>query len=301
MGVSVGVSCLFVPFGGQSQAFSDLQLVAAWPLVADASDSLGQQAELELINVEGPGQEGIYLNGNYIYGDPDSSLAATPPIDWDFDHLAVSLEIKLVDTSNYRPVFVFGDLYRWLGVYLQDDKLGLLVNDYSSAVLSDKVLDPGKWYRVALRWDTGTARLYVDGQEVAMATADSLIHLDSPSDRRVSNTHFGLGQAFKGHWRRLYAWSGLVSTATRARIDAGVEFACRPNPATDFLELQVPHGHWTFELYDLSGRAMATYQLRNGGWARWMLDRQGLPPGVYFLRAHDEQGKVAGGCKLVLE
>lgn len=293
-------TCLLVPFWGWSQSFSDLQLVAAWPLIENAADSLGQQAEFELVNVVGPSQEGIYLNGNYIYGDPDSSLASTPPINWDFDRLAVSLEIKLVDTSNSRPIFILGDSYRWLGAYLQDDKIGLLVNDFSSAALSDLTLEPGKWYRVALRWEKDTARLYVDGQEVAVATADSLIHDELPADRQMSNTHFGLGLAFKGYWRRVYVWSGPLATATRERTAPHLELRCWPNPTIDLLELRVPPGRWTFMLYDLSGRRRATHQMWNGSATRWRLDRKALPAGLYFLEARSTGGQ-SGWSKVVLK
>ncbi len=270
------------------QSFTDLEVEAYWPLTADASDSLGAYGDLELVNVVGPGPDGIFLNGNYIYGDPDSSLAATPPINWDFDHLAVALEFKTVDSGAYRPIFICGDLYRWLGAQIAGDQLELIVNDIP--VPSSAHVAPGMWHRVAVRWDAGTARLYLDGAEVATASADSLIHTDSDNDYRISNTHFGSAEAFKGYWRHLQVWSGQVATAVR-HPQARVSLKVWPNPAREGMWVAFPAtGKWRCRLIDPLGGVVRTYELEGNGPAFLPLDPGTLAPGWYVLVVTDGRG-----------
>ncbi len=275
---------LFLGTGmSRGQSFSDLVLEAYWPLTADASDSLGSYDDLELVNVQGPGPDGIFLNGNYIYGDADSSLAATPPIDWDFDHLAVALEFKAVDSTGTRPIFVCGDLYRWLGVQIADGQLELVVNDASIA--SSVTVEPGSWHRVALRWDTGTAKLFLDGTEVATATADSLVHSTVDGDYRISNTHYGVARAFRGYWRRLQVWSGRLTTSV-AQQSSDLVLKVWPNPATERLWVACPgSGRWHLRVLDLMGKMVHEQVWEGDEAASLSLDRSAISPGCYVVEA----------------
>ncbi len=281
---------LFLGTGmSQGQSFSDLELDAYWSLTADASDSLGAYPDLELVNVQGPGPDGIFLNGNYIYGDPDSSLAATPPIDWDFDHLAVALEFKAVDSTGTRPIFVCGDLYRWLGVQIADGQLELVVND--AAIASAATVEPGVWHRVAVRWDAGTARLFLDGAEVATATADSLVHSTVDGDYRISNTHYGVARAFKGYWRRLQVWSGRLTTSV-AQVSGNVGLKVWPNPATKGFWVRCPgSGRWHLRVLDPLGRVVHEGAAEGQAPLFLSLDASSPGAGYYVLEATD--GKQA--------
>lgn len=288
---------LLVPGMSLGQSFPDLVLEASWPLTSDASDSLGSYGNLELINVQGPGPDGIFLNGNYIYGSSDSSLAATPPINWDFDHLAVALEFKTVDPTGTRPVFICGDLYRWLGVQVADNQLELVLNDATIATAA--TVEPGEWHRVAVRWDAGTAKLFLDGVEIISATADSLEHALADNDYRLSNTHFGEAAAFKGNWRRLQIWSGQLATSvTRQSSDATLKVW--PNPAKEGLWVACPgSGRWRFQLLDPLGKVVHEQVGEGNGAAYLSLDRGGLGPGVFVLEASN--GKQALRTLVVLQ
>lgn len=205
---------LIIPFHLKSQDLSGLQLIAHYPLDNDSTDVTGNYPPMKLINT--PFQErGIYCNGIYVYGNqPGGSDAITPQIDGlNFKKFAIQSKFK-VTKYKYQPVFVAGNLYRWLGFYLDSDSTVLaLYNDnlhdsnvkytlntwHEITVIYDSTSDVGKWY--------------LDGQLV-----DSLqFQIVHGNDKKISVSHYGAGETFEGIFDdlRIYSEGTLTSVTSR--------------------------------------------------------------------------------------
>jgi len=187
----------------------DNRLIAYYPLVDDSIDVTGKQTPIRLINT--PFQEGgIYSNGVYIYdGIPDSCLAETPDlVGFDFESHTISTRFKVNehDENNWNFVFVAGGSWRWAKVAVHpDSSIALWAGDGYEKSTTKYV--PGTWQESRFTYDGTTARLYLDGAQVA----EIVTVLDHNDDNNISNTHFGSGRTFKGLLGRLKVYDEVVS------------------------------------------------------------------------------------------
>jgi beta-galactosidase/beta-glucuronidase len=76
---------------------------------------------------------------------------------------------------GYAVIAAIGDASgtAWCGLALQDNKLQLALNPPSSEPAGAAMLEADRWYAIAATFDGSTARLYVDGSEIAAAAAST--------------------------------------------------------------------------------------------------------------------------------
>ncbi len=284
-----------------AQDLSNFTLLANYPLTGgSAADATGNYGDMELTNTTFQGDEGVYVNGIYIgSGEPDASLVSTPPIDFpDTNNIAFSLEFKAGDT-DFRPIFVAGDFYRWLGVFIVSGELQLLSSDALYA--TGQNVQNGQWYSLALTYEQGTSKVWLDGQLVFTYNSGALnYHLDISGDRKVSNTHGGYGKAFQGNLRNLKIYSGHTTVATKETTPQTASLKISPNPASHIVQIELPdgvrslHNPFHIHLMDPNGRSFPISPTIKDGLIS--MNISALPPGIYFLYLNDNKkvwvGKV---------
>jgi hypothetical protein len=188
-------------------ALADGALLVNYTLDQTAVDQTGNYDDVGIINA--PYEEGgVYLNGNYIGSDPDSSEVLTPQITLlDFSAFSASVEFKVGEwpASGYRPILICGRSWRWMGAKMNGDgELALLYNGLTTAY-STETASLDEWHTLALIYDGTTGRLILDGVEL-IAKDFTPNHGD---DRRFVMHHSGNGIAFKGHVRNIMIYNGV--------------------------------------------------------------------------------------------
>ncbi len=284
----VAISIFLAPLLVTAQDLSSFQMVANYTLINTTADAQGMQPDIELINSPFAGADGVYCNGNYIGGSPDSSLVQTPPMSALYKpSFAVEVEFK-IDTLDdaTHPVLICGNSWRYLGFQTKYDSSWISTFNDISFTMENGLAETGKWYQLTIIYsgpDT-TAYWYLDGNLIDKRMG-SLTRLDG--DGRISNTHGGEGLTFRGFLRnlRVYQSDGIFSAVGEApELNALRVF---PNPASDFISLTgVPSGQYTWDLLSMNGRTLkkgtATSQDQ-----RINLER--LPHGQYLLRVTNKK------------
>ena len=194
----------------QSQDLSNMTLIAHYPLSSTANDTTGHNDPMTLINT--PFQEGgIYCNGNYIYGDPDSCDAHTPEIsDLEFETFAVSATFRVDEVvEKRRPVFVGGINYKWIFPFIDPDTTITLghSNIFTAAGSSGVPFTMGDWHELTFTYTgmEGMGRLYMDGVKIDSAA----FVLDHNEDRAVTITQGSVGRTFKGLLKDIKIYSRM--------------------------------------------------------------------------------------------
>ncbi|MFQ5445932.1 MAG: LamG-like jellyroll fold domain-containing protein [Saprospiraceae bacterium] len=278
----ISIAIFLTPLLVSAQDLSSFQVVANYTLINTAADAQGMQPDIELINSPFAGAGGVYCNGNYIGGAPDSSLVQTPPLEALYKpSFAVQVEFKIdsLDESTH-PVLICGNSWRYLGFQTKYDSSWITEFNDFSFTMDNSVAETGKWYQLTMIYsgpDT-TAYWYLDGNLIDKRIG-SLTRPDG--DGRISNTHGGEGLTFRGFLRnlRVYQSDGIFSAVGEApELDALRVF---PNPANDFISLTgVPSGQFRWTILDMNGHALKNgavtgeEQIALGAW----------PAGQYFLR-----------------
>ncbi len=188
----------------------DNRLLAYYPLVSDTIDVTGNQSGFQLTNV--PFQDGgIYSNGVYIgSGSPDRSHATTPELDgFNLGNFTISAQFLVDDYYDnlFHPAFVGGNSWRWIGIRLQTDSTVALMYNNGGTVPTDTKYVPGTWHEGTVTYDGTTARLFLDGIEIASKE----VVLQHGEDRNVSVANFGNGVSFLGTLRALKIYSKAIT------------------------------------------------------------------------------------------
>ena len=220
---------------------------------------------MTLINT--PFQDGgIYCNGNYIHGDPDSCDAITPNISGlNFEALAISARFKVSSyhTAGPIPVFICGDGWRWMGVCLLPDSLIGFIYNYSSPRYTSLKFSLDTWHLATVTYDSssGIGKCYIDG-----VLADSVqFQLEHGNDKTVTVTHSGYGIVFKGIFSDLKIYTKTDGTEVESANGKTLkQFALiqnYPNPfnQSTIISYSVPNSDFvTLKIYDSIGREIQT-------------------------------------------
>ncbi len=217
---------LLIPFGFvalllPSGVHADVPLIASYSLNQTAVDQTGNYGDIEIINA--PYENGgVYLNGNYISGDPDSSAVITPSLTgMDIHSFTVSVDFKLgAWPATRRPILFGSSSWRWIGASV--NKFGQLIFYYNGIDLpaSTHIVSVDTWYTIVMIYDGTTGYLYLDGVEVSQKDFDIVYG----TDREFVAHHGGNGVAFKGHLRNLNVYDGVAEALpTEQRSLGGIK------------------------------------------------------------------------------
>lgn len=281
---------------GVQDALSEGTLIASYSLNQTAVDQTGKNGDIILVNTlfeDG----GVYLNGNYVGTDPDSSKIETLPLTaLDFSAFSVRIEFKVGELPSWvRPILYCGSSWRYMGVNLNSSGQLFLSCNTISGPASTQTVTLDAWHTIVVTWDGTAGHLFFDGEEVA----SKVFTPNFNNDRRFVSHNGGIGKAFKGHLRNLAVYNGVISRVVGA---SGVETpvvvqALRnyPNPfnpsTTIAFSLEAPTTA-SLEVFDLSGRYVATLlkdeMLGQGPhghvWNGTDQNGRHLPSGTYFYR-----------------
>jgi hypothetical protein len=280
-------------------------LIAHYPLNSNPNDTTGLNDPMELINT--PYQEGgIYCNGIY-YGNSGYCHAITPQLgNFNFNSFAITVNFKVSEYPEPgpdRPVFVGGDLYRWIQFGLRSDSTVSLRYNNGLLVPSKVKYSLNTWYQATIIYDssTKTGSLYLDN-ELACTAQFELFH---GNDANIGITNFGSGTTFKG-WLsdlRIYDYSpvGVEDDGQMPELFGLKQNYPNPfNPSTN-IEYSITNFRFVvLKVYDILGREVAILvnEEKQPGVYEISFDASGLSSGIYYYLL--ESGGSAETKKMVL-
>lgn len=291
------VAFLLLPLFSSAQDLSNFDTVAHYSLINTSVDLLGMQDTIELVNAPYAGVDGVYSNGNYIGGDPDSCYVHTPAMTALYEEsFAVQVEFKLesLNSGSRFPIIICGEGWRYLGFELGSDNDWLIVFNNLSYQVPDLIPEAGKWYTLTLIHNStaGKTFYYLDGMKIAERDGP----LVRPSDDgNISNTNGGSGKTYKGYWRNMKVFeSGQpFSAVSEAAFDTSLNLY--PNPTTWGLQMETSaqdatEGH-LIKVYTTDGKLQLSQRLDGNGGK--LLFPATMQAGVYVILVQGQHGQVA--------
>jgi hypothetical protein len=238
------------------------KLIANYPLTSDGKEATGLYADMSLNGVVAFKNGGIFSNGNY--GGTNSCYIVTPSIDsMKVSDFIVTLDFK-IDTvpAGWDPVFIIGQLWRFLGVglYKQDSTLFLCKNgNYQTNNRSVFKYKMNTWYSLALKHKADFTTLYVNDKiEITNSGGlDTGSDIKNKTHRQISNSHNGMGLTYKGYWRNLKVYAPSIFQISDDKTK-NVNIEVYPNPSSgkiyiDLTSVSVSDG-MLISLTDLNGK-----------------------------------------------
>ncbi len=268
-------------------------LMANYPLTENGVDVSGQNDSLTLKNVIFQ-NGGAYSNGIYAGNDTTGSEIMTPPFTtFDYDNFTVYLDFKIeAYPENREPIIIGGYLWRWIGAYVDGDKLAFMANDFSLYEITDKSIPLNQWnkLRISFKKEDDKCSLFLNDSLVSDYT---ILEFSSGDDPRFVNYHGGSGITFKGYWRNLV----FYNSSNPEGIDEISPFEnISVSYSNEYLSVNVPgrSGNIVMDIFDVQGSMLKTAWLSKGV-NRFTLN---LREGVYMLRFKNDKG--VGSVKKIM-
>lgn len=227
------MTCILFP--GQNalgQSPHHAGLIAHYPLSSDGNDITGNEEPMTLTNT--PFQEGgIYCNGIYPQsGNPDYCLVTTPSLEgFDFKMFSISARFKVTESLDVnRPVFVGGQLYRWIGFYLRKDGTVAMKYNNNNYAYSAVHYSLNTWHEATVTYDstTGTGKLYLD--DTLACTVDfQIVHGSYNKDITISD--YSNASTFKGIFSDLKIYGAIINPSECERGDVNCDGSITPGDA----------------------------------------------------------------------
>jgi hypothetical protein len=222
---------------GTSSAFtqdlSNLIPFAHYTLINTPEDALGKNPPIELYEAPYAGLEGVYSNGYYDGTAMDTGLVRTVHMDALYDSVfAVQVQFKTdVLDGIGRSVIICGDNWKYLGLMLEsDNSFKLLINN--TLIPTTIAATSNTWYEITIihHQNTTWTEWYLDGSKIG-EKIESLQR--AQDDGGISNTHYGNGVRFKGHWRQLRVYGSEMLSGVTDLSGSQIEIITFPNPASE--------------------------------------------------------------------
>lgn len=215
---------LLVAASATNSLSAQAQVLAYYPLNTDLLDATGAQGPMLLLGYNGapaplPPNNGVNHNGLY-YFSPGGQDIRTPLLSaLNTTDFQVNVEFNLSALpATAAPVLMGGSGYRWLGIYVQANGTVGIKHNNSNLAWSTTTLTTGVWYSAGLRYEAGSAELFVNGTSVLQATVGVL---NDGNNKNFTTNDFSSGQAFNGWLRNLLVVNDPSPVATAATYGNG--------------------------------------------------------------------------------
>lgn len=233
-------------------------------------------ADFDSINIDAS-EDGLYANGQYIYdAEPGGSLMGINSVEAFYtDGWALRMTFR-AEKIGYKPLMVIGESWRSMIVgFSRDSLLTLTVgNGFDESTLPIK---PAQWYELIITHNrnTGLTALYINEELYCEVMAQFPIQVD---DSGLSNTHFGIGDAFQGWWKKITIYTKETTSSTEA-IDHTFRLEL-PNPVEAGKTYNISESQ--IRIYSLNGQLISNYSGTNLSFPI---------PGLYVLYTIQEENK----------
>lgn len=173
---------------------SNAQEVARWRLDGNANDAVGS-ANGSLVGASFSasamqGSQSVTLNGTNQY-----VLIASPSLPTGFSNRTIAAWIRTGTTTGTHYAFSYGATTNQNSMYFGTNGSSVIGGATGGTSLSGGTLSTNVWYHVALTYDGTTARLYLNGTQVASgARSWNLIAGDAIIGRHTANAGYWNGQ-----------------------------------------------------------------------------------------------------------
>jgi hypothetical protein len=186
-------------------AAAQLQPQAIYPLQTDLLDVTANYGPITLYGslVSTTPANGICLNGLYLFGATPGEDLRTPVITTlNTSDFQFSFEFSITSLGpNNRPVVMGGHLWRFLGLYVQPNGLvGIKHNNSNYAWSTATTVATGTWYSATVKYENGTAEVYIDGVQALSASVGVL---STSTNLNFCTNDYSNGAAFHGCVRSL--------------------------------------------------------------------------------------------------
>ncbi|MEI6853500.1 MAG: T9SS type A sorting domain-containing protein [Bacteroidota bacterium] len=251
--------------------------LAFYPLTVDGNDQMGLNSPMTLTSA--PFQNGgVYCNGN-----ASGYTVLTPNIlNFSFSSFAVSFDFK-VEEYLTQCVIVCGTSYRWLGFYLQADHTLEMKYNNANYVTSTATYQTGQWYNGRLTYDGTTARMILNGIEIANITIP-LVYI--ATDTQFGTRDYSTANCLKGYIKNLVISNNYASGIKEVQ---STQLSYYPNPANDFLMVTGADNNAKINIFDVSGRLLISKNNDNTP-----IDISSINEGVYFVRIENKNQTFTG-------
>lgn len=196
------------------------QLQAFYPLATDLFDLTNTYGPITLVGTPPPSppNNGVCVNGIYLFnGGQDVRTPMLTSLDTTDFEISVEFEIAGLPASQ-APVIMGGNLWRWLGIYLQSNgTVGIKYNN-SFLAWSQTVLSPQQWYTGTLKHEAGETQLFIDGVLVLQHTTGAL---NDGNNKSITTNDFSNALAFNGCIRNLMVFNDTFIFASASAFGSG--------------------------------------------------------------------------------
>lgn len=177
---------------------AQLQVLAHYPLQIDLLDATNQHGPITLggATPPAPPSNGVCVNGIYLFntGGQDVRTPLMPTLDSTDFQIDVEFQLAALPNGN-APVLMAGSGWRWIGIYVQTN--GIIGLKYNNSLFSwsSTTVSPDAWYAATIKFENGTAQLYLNGGLIHQATLGTLNDGNNKNfttnDFSNARTHFG--------------------------------------------------------------------------------------------------------------
>ncbi len=198
------------------------QVQAFYPLMTDLLDASNTYGPITLTGTPPPAppSNGVCVNG--IYGlSPGGQDVRTPMLPTlDTNDFQVDVEFNITAMPPVSgPVYIGGNSYRWIGIYLQANGIVGIKHNNSNLLWSTTTLTTGNWNSASLKFDSGVVQLIINNAIVLQATIGAL---NDGNNKNFTTNDYSVGKNFNGCIRNvLISNDATIGSATASAFGSG--------------------------------------------------------------------------------